>query len=195
MAISLEERVSFVRQTSHRIIEIKGSLTDKLAKNEMDRFALFQSTDGDIVCEIDCGGGSFDRGIEIHEAFEHSKYPVIGIVSGRAYSAGFMVLQGCLIRSAGESDAFRIHAPEAIPVNTPIRYDSVEEEYLEKQRQEFRFYQPLLKEGLKRVMDLLMRRNPAIPTEKLLSLLQSNKVFLAPEALSLGFLDVIHPSA
>jgi ATP-dependent protease ClpP protease subunit len=183
-----------VSQISPRVIEFKGSLTDRVAKLQLQRLQELQESSEEILCEIDCAGGSFDRGFEIFNALQRSSAPIRGVVNGRAFSAGFMILQGCHVRSASENDAFKLHAPEAYTVNTPIRYDSIEEDYIAAQRKDFHFYQPLLKKERENVIEILLRRNKKIDRDKLESILNSAQTFLGREAFELGFLDCLIPS-
>lgn len=174
-----------------RTINLVGDIGNGDATRLEKQFLALQEDDADVLFSVDCPGGHCAAGMKLHFLFQTSRCRVLGRVDGRAHSAGFMALQGCEFRVATRRSTLGIHNPEFYSINTPMKYDSTEEEYVERQRATFRRVHPGLVKSQKMTVDILLGRIPPERTEELTELLKGERRMEPEEAISWGFLDAI----
>lgn len=173
-----------------RRMHLFGTLSNDTAEEIDEIISLLRKEPGLILLNIDCVGGHFEAGIRLFQSLQSGVNKTIGMVEGKAMSAGFMVLQGCRMRVAKVESKLYIHNPVGHNVMYPVRYDSNEEEFLADQRIFFRTCQPILIENRKTMFEILLKRT-GISAEKLDEVLERDKPMTAEEALELGFIDRI----
>jgi ATP-dependent protease ClpP protease subunit len=186
------EKLQCIMKTSpSRILEFKGTLRASEMEKKMKMFRELEASPEPIILDIDTVGGDLEPSIDLFFALEESKNMVLGVVNTTAYSAGFIILQGCKIRYASPRATFRLHTPLFPPPDINITWDMEEETYLEEHRKVFRNSQQRLFHARNGVMKILQEKSNILKYDQIDQLLKSEATFDALTALSYGFLDEI----
>ena len=141
---------------------------------------LSRESDLPIILCIDSSGGKVILEEKIIRTIKSAGAPVHGLVTGKAFSAAFDILQACKLRFAYRSAQFMFHAPrisaETISAITlfPADFDFVAED-----AEEYVQFLQLLADRSDQPLALLRQWG------------REERIFTALEAKELGFIDAI----
>ena len=139
---------------------------------------------GEIFLQINSNGGSFPGARFLHENILISANPVIGVVSGKCFSAATFVLQACTKRYATKLSRIQAHFVSN-PISFTIKIDDEMDQLIKKVQWE----RNLLHKNNEILINALSQK--INDKEAMMELLKQEKVITASEAKKVGFIDDI----
>lgn len=177
-----------------RRLLLSGPLTESLGSTTTQSlFDMEVASTGPILSVIDSSGGDYAVGLLIHDSFRVSTSQIIGLVKGRAKSSAFMALQGCHVRVATENSRLGIHfmwTETTFKATRKIARDKGGRELAMRQLND---ELDEVDTNATRIMKLIRERCGIDESraEELDTLLDSDIMLSAEEALAWGFIDHI----
>jgi ATP-dependent protease ClpP protease subunit len=168
----------------NRVVILSGEITGEIVARVAAELAQLELQSREAISLlIDSPGGDTKPARELADLIKKLTSPVHATVTRQALSAGFIVLQACTRRMAGENASLMFHPPgftaeeasaiSAFPCDEDVRFDD-DEQYLEW-------------------LGYLSQRSGA-PLELLASWGREEKEFNVGEALQHGFIDEVVPA-
>jgi ATP-dependent protease ClpP protease subunit len=139
----------------------------------------------DIYLKINTDGGDFNGARKLHSNIATSPCPVIGIVTGDAFSAALIALQACHRRYATKYSRFLIHQT-SLPVKITVKSDT-DFETFKKRLGEIKNE---TKKGNEMLLDILAERL-TISRDQIKEMIKTGVELNAEEALKIGLIDEI----
>jgi ATP-dependent protease ClpP protease subunit len=165
-----------------RTLKIQDDITEQTAHDIAQALQRLVSQENavPIIIIIDTPGGWVDAMNDIVTAIKACQAPVHGLVTGKAHSAGFLILQHCAKRQAYAGATILFHAPR-ITAETMSRLITfpAEEDFVEYDSE------------LHREMIALIAGRSGRSQDEIRELAKQERIVSAQEALALGLIDEI----
>ena len=174
--------------TRKRVLLLRGDVTEQAVEEVRVRMVTLalESTE-EIILAIDTKGGVNVPSLWLVDTMRLISAPVKGIVNGRCFSAGVMILQGCTTRVATRHSSFYLHHvhgtfPYSLRQNDAQIKARLAEDLREAREQD------------KQVRDLLSKRSGQSRQTVTVLINEGEKInrfYTALEAKKLGFVDKV----
>lgn len=135
----------------------------------------FDKCGDNVRVEINSQGGDVYAGIEIHNMIKNSKKNVEAVVTGRAFSAGTIIMNGANKRTVMDNSQILVHRAMTIAWGNCDEFLAVAEDL----------------ERVDSIIRKIYMKSYNGTEEELISLMGENRTINADEALELGLVDAV----
>lgn len=176
---------SSLKTVNDRKIILGSNITESEADKMILHLHALNLSAGDIVLKINSRGGSFEASLKLYEAISCSENPVLGLVTGYAFSGAAVILQACTKRYATKNSKILFHNL-AYPIDTLITPESDIKKIIEKIQKEI---DEIIWKN--QTIKKIVCEKTKIKPEEISRFLSEEKKLSAQEAMDYGIIDEI----